>query len=228
MLVHWNVSVPPPPFKPAYYYRVLIPDLLPDARKVLYLDVDMVVIGPLDELISTDVSGTGAGVVRAHYAKSRLEAFGVVHERYFNSGMMLMNLGYWRKHGVAEQALRFAIEHPSAVVAADQCALNIALRDQVTYLDPRWNCTVANAKRYTTLSPTIIHYAGRTKPWERPWRLPYGIYYANYSQLTPWPIDYFGGERYERSAQGVALRVARRIWSRGIAGPLRALKPAAR
>jgi lipopolysaccharide biosynthesis glycosyltransferase len=111
---------------------------------------------------------------------------------------MLMNLDYWREHRVAEQALAFATAHPHALIALDQCAINVALRGRVKYLDPKWNCTLANAKEYGCESPVVVHYTGRRKPWAEPWRQPYGIYFANYSQQTPWPIDYFGGERRAR------------------------------
>jgi lipopolysaccharide biosynthesis glycosyltransferase len=198
------------------YYRWLIPKLLPTARVALYLDVDVVVIGSLDELLETDVTGVGVAAVKEP-AKHKLEAFGVLPGDYFNSGVMLMNLDYWREHGVAETALAFAGEHPEALIAWDQCALNVALQGQVKYLDPKWSCTLSNAKTYSAATPVIVHYTGRRKPWSEPWRQPYGIYFANYSQLTPWPIDYFGGERRARRKisfrnllQGITFRWAMR------------------
>jgi lipopolysaccharide biosynthesis glycosyltransferase len=179
------------------FYRWLIPDLLPEAKVALYLDVDIAVIGQLDELLETDLSGVGVAAAKEP-ATHKLEPFGVEPDGYFNSGVMLMNLDYWREHRVAEQALAFANAHPHALIALDQCALNVAIRGRVKYLDPKWNCTLANAKEYGCESPVVVHYTGRRKPWAEPWRQPYGIYFANYSQQTPWPIDYFGGERRAR------------------------------
>jgi lipopolysaccharide biosynthesis glycosyltransferase len=155
------------------------------------------VIGALDELLKTDLTGVGVAAVREP-GEHKLEPFGVMPGDYFNSGVMLMNLDYWREHRIAEKALAFANEHPEALVASDQCAINAVLHGRVKYLDPKWNCTLSNAKKYNAANPVIVHYTGRRKPWDEAWRQPYGIYYANYSQSTPWPIDYFGGERRAR------------------------------
>ena len=195
------------------YYRLLIPDLFPSLSTMLYLDVDIVVIDSIDEMLKTDLSGIGAAVVREP-DPHKLGSFGVAPGQYFNSGMMLMNLDYWRRHDIGRKALDFAKTHPEAILAWDQCALNVTLLGQVKYLDPKWNCTLSNAKNYNCSNPAIVHYTGQRKPWSEPWRQPYGVYFVNYSRLTPWPLDYFGGERRSRKK----FCFLETLWRRTIAG----------
>jgi lipopolysaccharide biosynthesis glycosyltransferase len=192
------------------YYRLLFPLLLPALNKALYLDVDMVVNGSLDELWATDIAGFGAAVVRDE-TSNKLEAFGVLPDRYFNSGMMLMNFDYWREQGICDRVLRFATEHPDALEWWDQCALNFALSGQVRYVDAKWNCTEGNIRRYAAPNPTIVHFTGESKPWNFPTRSPYGILFANYSQLTPWPIDYFDPTFAPKRKQSFMKRAAREL-----------------
>jgi lipopolysaccharide biosynthesis glycosyltransferase len=192
------------------YYRLLLPKVLPHTHTALYLDVDIVVNGLLEELLNTDVTGVGAAVVREKVT-NKLLSFGVAAGSYFNSGVMLINLDYWREHIIGDIALRFAAEHPEALLWQDQCALNYALAGQVRYLDPEWNCTAINVKRYLALKPVIVHFSGRCKPWDRPTRVPYGILYANYSQLTPWPIDYFDPRLREKTFRSLQEGIARKV-----------------
>jgi lipopolysaccharide biosynthesis glycosyltransferase len=99
--------------------------------------------------------------------------------RYFNSGVMVMNLKRWRQDDVVQQlfdCLRVNREH---VWCWDQYALNVVFAGKWQPLEPRWNqgshvyqypgenhCPIA-ADQFVAMrdNPAILHYTTEYKPW---------------------------------------------------------------
>lgn len=82
------------------YYRLFLTDVLPDnIHKVLYLDCDMIVCQNLRDLWEEDITDCGLAAVPdmvhdgVHFT-NRLKYD--VTDGYFNSGLLLINLDYWR------------------------------------------------------------------------------------------------------------------------------------
>ena len=181
--------------------------LADEINRVLYLDTDIVVAGPVAELYQTPLSGKIAGAVHNPGA-GHLEEFGVMETDYFNSGVMLIELSKWRSEAIGEKTLGFLRKHPEKCIHADQCALNVTLTGKIQFLDIRWNVMGCLEERIETTNVSIIHYAGGPKPWHNPEQHPYGIHYCNYSRRTPWPTRY----RFKRLRSGNrAVFRARRI-----------------
>src|SRR4029077_14814785 len=98
---------------------VLLPQLLGDLGRVLYLDSDLIVTGPLDELWSTDlVAHPLAAVTNPLYPGMSTAFFRVLglptETAYFNSGVMLIDLEDWRRNHRTEDVLRFVERLASA------------------------------------------------------------------------------------------------------------------
>ncbi len=90
------------------YYRLLAPTHLPkEIDKVLYLDVDTIVCQDLSELYNSDIDGYGIGAVldNSYYAAlDYYERLGYSPSLgYINSGVLLMNLKYWREYRIMEE-----------------------------------------------------------------------------------------------------------------------------
>lgn len=161
------------------YYRLFIPDLFPQLDKALYLDCDLVVTGDIAVLYDTPlgdnlVGAAPDGFVNAveqlrQYACHRLNLEGA--ERYFNAGILLMNLK-------AMRAFRFQqifLELLSTVtfqVAQDQDYLNAICRNRVTYVGYEWNAMPSGVP---VREPKLIHYNVDCKPWHRD-----GVRYQEY------------------------------------------------
>lgn len=159
-------------FAPApTWYRLLLPELLPDTDRVLYLDCDTVVTDSLRPLWSTDLSRHSVAAVSAvfpwpEWGERHCVALGIEDPRhYFVAGLMLMNLRRLREEGLPGTALDFALErgdrdsfmalpdgddeafreyvaaHPERMIFADQDAVNALLAKSRLVLHPRWNCT---------------------------------------------------------------------------------------
>lgn len=164
------------------YYRLMAQTLLPpEVEKVLYLDGDIVITGDLMPLY------------RASFQTEKAESFFVVCEgpgvsqrdwavydelkiprdrRYFNSGVLLMNLKLLRAENDVQTMLNFIAEKGDRLKFHDQDTLNALFYDRVTYADWHiYNQTVLHirdkkeaAERLT--SAAVIHYAGTGKPWQ--------------------------------------------------------------
>ncbi|MCL2219082.1 MAG: glycosyltransferase family 8 protein [Chitinispirillia bacterium] len=140
------------------YSRIWITDLLPgDMRQILYLDGDTVVNGSLKELAETDL---GDGCACAMIKDVRTEKFkkkiGLenVYE-YHNSGIILINLDYWRKHNTGGALIRDIIDFPT--IYPDQNALNRVLRGKIKTLPLKFNA-VPGVRLYGNKSICSIAY----------------------------------------------------------------------
>ena len=83
----------------AVYYRLLAPRLLPDTiEKVLYLDSDLIVRKSLAPLWNTDIADRPLAAVPDYIGGTAGRDLGLPDgTKYFNSGVLLMNLQYWRR-----------------------------------------------------------------------------------------------------------------------------------
>ena len=95
------------------YARLLLPTMLPDLDKVIYLDCDLVVNSDLKELWDFDVNGVAVAMAPDHLYKdaTTLERLKMTNGEYLNSGVIVMNLEYWRKNNVKIRVLAFIEEN---------------------------------------------------------------------------------------------------------------------
>ncbi|BAU13883.1 glycosyl transferase family 8 [Leptolyngbya sp. NIES-3755] len=185
----------------ATYYRLLLPELLEHTiKKIIFLDVDLIIREDISRLWQIDVD---------HYSHAAVEDFGIDSEykdrlgllketRYFNAGVLLINLEYWRNHNIRKLALDFINSFPEKITYWDQDALNYALQEKWYPLAPQWNVTTVNfhptfQSEKSTLQgkesePSIIHFAGggAYKPWHYYCTHPYKNEYYHYLSKTPW------------------------------------------
>lgn len=185
------------------YYKLLIADLLPRSfHRVIWLDCDLVVDRDLSHLWDTDLAGRHALAVPdraiplvssrngvAHYRQLAIRE----HAKYFNAGVMVVNLDLWRKEGVPARVLAYLRRYRDSVVFWDQEGLNAVLADKWGELDPRWNVCVHTMGGDYPESPStpddrpwIVHFTGNLKPWIYPSNNPAHALYFQYLDLTAW------------------------------------------
>ena len=183
------------------FFRCLLSSILPlSVSKVLYLDCDVLVLSSLYGLWETDLTGVAlAGVPdsftvnpvhcrRLHYASSY---------NYFNGGVLLLNLEYWRAHGVERLCAEHYRMYPDRIVYNDQDLLNSLLHERKRLLDMKWNVQEGAYRRpkgksagwvpphiETITRPAILHYSGR-KPWQYHCMHPLRRLYFEYESLLP-------------------------------------------
>lgn len=170
---------PPMRWSMSAYYRLLLPDLLPETDKLIYLDCDLLVLDDLSELWNIDLGSAPCGAVATKVSHEHKNKIGLPEEAaYFNAGVMVYNL---RKMAQEKHTGRFIAlfnEYADRIKYADQDILNLCYHDCYHKLPLRWNVVnsiyrnppdeTLYSQRETTgalHSPGIVHFTGTHKPW---------------------------------------------------------------
>lgn len=155
------------------YARMLLPLLLPpEVERVIYLDCDMLVRAPIEDLYETDLAGQPLGAVRDALApfiplrKDMVQTADIFDgaEPYFNSGMLVIDLAAWRRMDFAEEISALSDRGVLDRLYYDQDLLNLIFRGKWHALPWRWNVIDAN-KSHEALDPAILHFTRNFKPW---------------------------------------------------------------
>ena len=165
------------------YYRIFAAKYLPESiDRILYLDPDIIVNGPLNEIYSLPMddyffaaaSHTGTIITAVNSLRLDMEE----DAPYINSGVMLMNLDLLRKEQDFDDVFGFIEKRKGMLILPDQDIISALYGSRIYALDTyRYNMTEL---LYVLHSPfekrlnlewvrknsAIIHYCGRNKPWK--------------------------------------------------------------
>ena len=151
------------------FLRLLIPALMPDADRVIYMDCDMAVTGSLAPLGGMDLGDHPVAAVPDPSPDAReLAATGVPRGRYVNAGLLVMNLPVWRREDVAGQCIALLSDPARPLRAEDQSAVNIACAGRILPLTPEFNVFTDPAAWTPATLPArlvVAHYVVNQKPW---------------------------------------------------------------
>lgn len=133
--------------------------------KALYLDCDIVVTRDLSEIFAVDLGSYPLGAVR--------DLGGEVYfgEQIFNSGVLLINVNYWRENDIAGQLIEMTDNLHDKVTQDDQSILNMLFENRWMELPFAYNCitlhtTFSDYEPEKGLYPPVIHYLTERKPWK--------------------------------------------------------------
>lgn len=196
-------------FTKEMYYRIFAARLLPqNLDRILYLDPDMVVINPLDELYRTEMGDhffVAAASLNKRMQKIHLLRLGLPEDGiYFNSGMMLFNLQALRQEQNYDRVLQYIHKNKEILQLPDQDLLNALYGSRTIIVDPLYYNFDVRYFPYYSLLPSgrrmvtdwveehtcILHYCGKSKPFKSGYSGPMGEYYTRIAdQLALSPID---------------------------------------
>lgn len=191
------------------YYRLFLTEVLPSSvKKVIYLDGDIVVRQSIKPLWDFELENKA--IAATPESNSMLDSF---FERlkypkekgYFNAGVLLINLEYWRNNRLLYAFKDFMRNHTDRIVYHDQDILNYTLRDYKEELPIKYNLQcgfLVKERRYpakyckeiediinNAIPPFIIHFEGQGKPWRLSCRHPYRNTFLKYKSQTIWKND---------------------------------------
>lgn len=165
----------------ATYYRLLIPDLIPEYDKIMYSDVDVIFLGDLagiyEETDLTDYYVAGVSVPYSDISDYMEKVIHLKCTEYISAGNIIMNSRKMREEGIVEKFKEVAKGNWRY---QDMDTLNLVCRGKVKYLPP-WYCVVGTISEILSdehqpyyskeeveqvLNQGIIHYNG-PKPWEQ-------------------------------------------------------------
>lgn len=163
------------------YARLLISELL-NVKIALYIDTDLLFLRNVDEISQFNLGSCMLGVVEewGYNGEDDSKIFfkefpKVLNHRYFNSGLLLMDLERIRKEKILEKALLILHQYPERCKWHDQTALNVAFAGKCAYLDSHMNYQLKPGRDLSIQEIPLIaqrkinlHYVTGTKPWIRP------------------------------------------------------------
>ena len=166
------------------YYRLFASDLLPASLdRILYLDVDIVVIQSLKELYNMNFEDNlyiACSHVSENMTHLNAKRLGLNEDvPYINTGVLLMNLEALRKQLNKQDILNYVNTYKKKLVLFDQDVLTALYGDKTKLVDYRkYNLSERMMNFYNLRNPrsridldwvkqnsVIIHYCGRMKPW---------------------------------------------------------------
>jgi len=185
------------------YLRLMLPELLP-LERVIYLDTDTVLGGPLTELWELSLEGCPVGAAQCSIIHTvahpkglpNYQNLGLVADHpYFNAGVLLFDLARWRKDSVARQVIDYAIRNKEILLWCDQDALNAVLSHSWHPLHRRWNYIVnpwaetpaedellfSSGAETSPGFPNIVHFISSLKPWNEDYPHPARALYLHYA-----------------------------------------------
>lgn len=147
------------------YYRFIIPQLKLNLERILYLDVDIIVKGDIQELFNTNLDNKVLGAIKdlgdSYYIK-RLK-FNVEIDpshTYFNAGVLLIDCKKWREQNISEKLFNTEKKYRGKLLCNDQDVLNKVFENNYKMLLEKFNAL-------TLKGDTVIrHYYSKPKPWE--------------------------------------------------------------
>ena len=192
------------------YLRFLLPDLLPEVDRIIYLDVDVVVHRDLEALYDTALEGTPMAAMpdwpmlvgsltwptffipyngeRLRFAAYVKRVLGLECEgttNYFNCGVMVFDLARWRADDVAGRTVKLLTDDPR-LYYMDQDALNVVMGGRYARLDARYNA-FANCS-FPAYVNALVRFTRAGRRWEALrtiWRDdPWVVHYAGANK--PW------------------------------------------
>lgn len=154
--------------------RIFMPSILKDVDKIVYLDIDVVVLDDIKKLFDYPTGECGIAAkrstklgyltnvdyaVRTHIDFDKVYRICGKHPN-FNAGVMVMDLNKLRKEGMQDFCLSLVEE----TRCNDQIAVASYSRGRFNHIADRWN-TWVGVDHERIPDPAILHYVGNRKPW---------------------------------------------------------------
>ena len=177
------------------YFRLFASKYLPNnIDKVLYLDVDTVVINSLKELYNMDFENNlfiGATHIKKSLHKFHSIRFGVSEKNiYVNTGVLLMNIKQLRNIPIEQDVINFVKKNKSKLMLPDQDivyalygnrvkevpALLYNLGDKELRLHNLYEKDNIDID-WVKVNTVVIHYYGRNKPWNKNYNGTLNVFY---------------------------------------------------
>jgi lipopolysaccharide biosynthesis glycosyltransferase len=185
-----------------------------ELTRVIWLDCDLLVLQDPAQLWRADMQAFVALAIQDQRVPLVSSPLGVAawrelrlppQSKYFNAGVLVIDLDRWRQQGVYSRCLEYLAAYRNKVYFWDQEALNAVLAGRWGELDPRWNwhpsldhlvgskpvgqaASAYGAGRAETACSTrwIVHFSGNLKPWNFPRRGPWQTLYQEHLDRTAW------------------------------------------
>jgi lipopolysaccharide biosynthesis glycosyltransferase len=202
------------------YIRLFVQHFIPKhIKRIIYLDVDMIMLEDVSKLWNTDLGDNIVAAVQDQFIQivsrwggvSNYEHFGIAADNmYFNSGLMIIDIEKWVKADVTKKVIACIAEFTHLALYQDQYGLNAVLYKDWYALNPLWNRFAYSEEE----RPFIIHFTGR-KPIYKSYEYSenYRKIFYTYLAMTGWKNFKPIGEtsRYFKKLNNLLEKVLKKI-----------------
>ena len=206
---HFSFSFDTSGFHPIVLARLMLAEYLPNnIATVLYLDCDVIINGDIWALEKEKLDNFAfAAVPELCMPQKQKEQIGLSdRDIYFNCGVLLINLDYWRRNHISETFLDYFARQQGKLLYNDQDILNHCCKGKIKKLSHTYNYNPAlyyfpryfiknyqpayymEAREYNVIrkNPVLIHFMGEERPWFHGNHNPYSAVYEKYKKESPW------------------------------------------
>lgn len=164
------------------FYRFLIPQIIYGYDKILYIDVDTLILHDVSELYDSDLADFPIGgcvqPLKKFFRKYCENKLNCSPDNYINSGVLLFNVKKWNDLNITDKCFA-VVGKKGKWKAPDQDIINIICKNNIKYIDNIWNAVATiklrNKKSYDISDYNkekeilkyayILHYTSFLKPW---------------------------------------------------------------
>ena len=168
------------------YYRLLIPEIFPYYKKILYLDCDLIVLKDLSELYKENIDGYIMGAVNNFLSvdhKKYVQSLEIDYMNYINTGVLIINVPEFINANIKHRCISYLSEMRQ-LSCPDQDAINKVCDGKIKIIDDRWNVQwqhiwgekkrqgeelideYINRWHACKNDKYIVHYTSGRKPWK--------------------------------------------------------------
>ena len=211
------------------YSKMNIPKFIPNLKKCLVLDSDMIVKIDVGEIYDVELGDNYVAWVpdqidvKLKTEKMWIDDFNVPKDKqYINSGLLLLNMDAYKKDNIEQKLIKNYEKFKDKIVFFDQDLFYITLSDKCIYLDYEYNYlsqlpyTNKEVKQRLIKTAKIIHYGAHLKPWIYPLEEQAEIWWQ-YARKTPFYEEIMlrmtmAHTACGRQHYGILPRVKRRLY----------------
>lgn len=192
------------------YYRIFIAEMFPEYEKALYIDSDTIFLDDVSKLFNVQLGENYVGAIPdeavasvKEFSSYTKEVLGIEANKYFNAGVLLINLKKCREEGFYKRFCDLLSRYKFSV-AQDQDYLNVICKDKVCYIDKEWNRMPIGGK--SVERPKLIHYNLTLKPWHYE-NILYQEYFWEYARNSAYydevrsELDSYSKEQKDKDAR---------------------------
>jgi lipopolysaccharide biosynthesis glycosyltransferase len=164
------------------YNRIFMSSILKvEIEKVLYLDCDIIIKNSIVELLDTNIDEYYLAGVTEKPTEAVIQNLQLNKSKYFNSGVLLINLKKWRSEYFEQKLVNFTNNFRDKIIFHDQDVLNFCAKNNWLSLNYKYNVThffyhpESYSFEYFGLTeseyleiksnPVILHFTSHQKPW---------------------------------------------------------------
>lgn len=168
------------------YARIAMPIVLDgEVKRFIYVDADAICVNSLHELWHWPMNGAAMGAV-SEIPESVKRRGGYLHlksGKYFNDGIMLVDVVEWNKQQITQQAFAYQNEPKERFLGQSQDVLNLVFDGKNAFLPQKYN--LYGGGELAMDDAVFIHWTGRRKPWQMVLS-DYDALWRHYNYLSPW------------------------------------------